>query len=149
MSLAKKGKPLSKEAKENRPSRKGSSNSFYGKEHTKESKKKISDSKKGQNSGDQHYFYGKNHSQSTKEKISKAKQGMQAKEDNPFWGKEHSKKTCAELAKKCGKLTEEKVKTIRNEFKKGIKTQLQLAKEFSVSPAALCLIINRKTWKHI
>jgi hypothetical protein len=58
------------------PNGKGPLNSFYGKKHTKESKRLMSESQKGE----KNHFYGKNHSETTKrtiaEKTSKLKKGI-------------------------------------------------------------------------
>lgn len=48
----------------------GELNHFYGKHHTEESKKKISQSRKGKNVGEDHPFYGKHHTEETKQKNS-------------------------------------------------------------------------------
>ena len=47
----------------------GEGNPFYGKHHTEETKKKISNSRKGKNVGENHHFYGKHHSEDSLEKI--------------------------------------------------------------------------------
>lgn len=46
------------------------------------------------------------------------------------------------------KLTEDDVRQIRSEQKRGV-LQKELAERFGVSRAAICLIINRKHWPHI
>ena len=56
-------------------SRKGNKNHFYGKHHTEETKKKLSEAHKGMHNGSNNPFYGKHHSLETKEKISKANKG--------------------------------------------------------------------------
>ncbi len=53
----------------------GEKNPFYGKHHSDETKRKLSESKKG-----------KHHSEETKRKLSEANKG----EKNPFYGKHHS-----------------------------------------------------------
>jgi group I intron endonuclease len=73
----------------------GEKNGMYGKKHTDESKKKMSNPKFGQNNG----MYGKKHSEETKKKISDKLIG----EANPFYGKKHSEETkqkISETAKK-------------------------------------------------
>lgn len=47
------------------------------------------------------------------------------------------------------KLTEEKVKTLRNAYATGIYTQMELAKKFKVSRVLVSDITRRKTWNHI
>lgn len=58
---------------------KGEGNPFYGKHHTEESKRKISESRKGQYNGEKHPFYGKHHSDESKQAISKKRQGKGGK----------------------------------------------------------------------
>ncbi len=48
----------------------GEGNPFYGKHHSDETKKKISDSLKGKYQGEKHPFYGKHHSKESLQKIS-------------------------------------------------------------------------------
>jgi hypothetical protein len=63
----------------------GDKNPFYGKKHSAESRKKMSDA----SSGEKNYFYGKSLSEDHKKKISESKKG----EKNPFYGKSHSDET--------------------------------------------------------
>jgi len=63
----------------------GKNNSFYGKTHTNEVKKMLSDKSKMM-SGPNHPQYGKSLSDATKSKMSKALSG----ESNPFYGRSHS-----------------------------------------------------------
>lgn len=46
-------------------------------------------------------------------------------------------------------LNEEKVRQIRKIHAGGGLTMLQVANQFGVSPANVCLIVNRKSWKHV
>ena len=48
----------------------GEKNPFYGKHHTEETKKKMSESKKGIQVGEKNPFYGKTHSEEVKQKLS-------------------------------------------------------------------------------
>ena len=58
---------------------KGENHPMYGKHHSEEAKRKMSETQKGEKS----YWYGKKHSEETKQKMSKARQG----ENNPMYGK--------------------------------------------------------------
>ena len=51
----------------------GENNPFYGKHHTEETKKKISEARKGKTQGENHPFYGKHHSQESLNKISQSR----------------------------------------------------------------------------
>lgn len=74
---------------------KGENHHFFGKHHTEETKKKISEAQKGENN----HMYGKHHTEEVKEKMRKPKpdeykQKMSEKrkgEGNPYYGKKHSK----------------------------------------------------------
>ena len=48
----------------------GEKNAFYGKHHTEESKKKLSDALKGKLAGENNPFYGQTHSEETKQLLS-------------------------------------------------------------------------------
>jgi hypothetical protein len=60
----------------------GDKNPFYGKKHSAESRKKMSDA----SSGEKNYFYGKSLSEDHKKKISESKKG----EKNCWYGKSFS-----------------------------------------------------------
>lgn len=68
----------------------GENNSFYGKHHSEESKKKISEANKVR-SGEDTAFYGKHHSEETKAQLSMLQtKRLSVPENNPFYGKHHS-----------------------------------------------------------
>ena len=86
------GKPMSDEQKEKlrgeRPYAQGENNYFYGKKHSEETKKKLSELAKGRKpseetllkrsiamSGENNHFYGKNLSEEHKQKLSEAHKG--------------------------------------------------------------------------
>ncbi len=53
----------------------GERNNFYGKHHTEETKKKISEAKKGKGAGEDNPFYGKHHTEEARRKVSEANKG--------------------------------------------------------------------------
>ena len=57
----------------------GQKNPFYGKHHSEETKKKISQNRKGKAVGKDHPMYGKKHSKETLDKMSKNRQGKGGK----------------------------------------------------------------------
>lgn len=57
----------------------GKGNPFYGKHHTEETKKKISDNRKGKTSGESHPMYGKHHLNESLIKMSENRQGKGGK----------------------------------------------------------------------
>ena len=63
----------------------GENHPMYGKRHTEESKKNMSDAQKGENNG----FYGKHHSEKSKRKMSSTRKG----ENHNLYGKHHSEET--------------------------------------------------------
>lgn len=90
----------------------GEDNPFYGKHHTTETKKILSDYSK-QRTGEKNPFYNKHHSEETKQKISTANSGSKRSdelkqymsirnsgENNPFYGKKHSEETKKILSEK-------------------------------------------------
>lgn len=46
-------------------------------------------------------------------------------------------------------LTVDEVTQIRNLYSDGAANMYQLAIQFQISPANVCMIVNRKTWKHV
>lgn len=87
---------------------------MYGKTHTEETKKKISQAIKGENNP----FYGKVHTEETKKKISQAISG----ENHPFYRMkriEHSKRMKGENNPFYGKTHSEEIKKKLSEINKG------------------------------
>ena len=79
-SISLKGKTHSNEWSEKMSKKfSGKGNPFYGKHHTEETKKKISESRKGKMTGKNHPMYGKKHSQEDLDKMSKNRQGKGGK----------------------------------------------------------------------
>lgn len=89
--------------------RKGSKNNMYGKNHSEESIKKMSENR-GDARGEKNSFFGKHHTQETKDIISKMNIGrvvsdeerlmrsvINSGERNPFYGKKHSQETIEKI----------------------------------------------------
>lgn len=89
---------ISKKAKERYKNKKN--HPMYGKHHTKTSKSKISEAKKGRNCGDSNHFYGKKHTDEARDKISKSRIGKYAGDKNP------SAKAVVQLDKENGEVIE-------------------------------------------
>lgn len=68
----------------------GELNSFYGKHHTEETRKKISDARKNY-AGENHPLYGKHHTEETKRKISKSLSGREVSEETKIKLREAAK----------------------------------------------------------
>jgi hypothetical protein len=64
-----------------------------GKKHSKETKKFMSENRKGRNTGVDNSFYGKTHTQEGRRAISEKLKGRFCGELNPFYGKNHSEVT--------------------------------------------------------
>ena len=60
----------------------GSANPMYNKHHSIESRKKMSESRKGKHTGEDNHFYGKKHSLESRKKMSESRTG----EKNHKWG---------------------------------------------------------------
>lgn len=100
----------------------GEKNPMFGKTHTPETRKKISENLTGKYQGDKNPNYGRKHSveirtkmsisakgrkvtQETKDKLSKALTGKRVGDKHPMWGKNHSeesKKKTSESLKRIG-----------------------------------------------
>lgn len=84
------------------PTMKTTNNPFYGKKHTTESKKKMSEARTGKYTGELNNFYGADHSgknngffghkhtEESRKKMSKTKAKMYVGKGNPFYGKHHT-----------------------------------------------------------
>jgi sRNA-binding regulator protein Hfq len=133
---------------------KGIKNGMYGKKHSDESKKKISESKKGTKSSDDtinklkdgrrkginHPLFGKNHSEESKKKISESKKGTIISDD-------HKKKISEKLLGKINKRSVSvsiynkegiKVITIATAFKRKLK-------EYDLPQALIASLDNNTT----
>ena len=64
----------------------GQEHPMYGRKHTEESKKKISESLKGRMAGENNPNYGKSMGEEQKKKISESLKGKMAGENNPMYG---------------------------------------------------------------
>lgn len=73
----------------------GEKNGMYGKTHTEEVRKNISQLKKGNT-----YFKGKKLSEETKQKLSESRKNKYTGEDNPFFGKHHTEETKQKIREK-------------------------------------------------
>jgi group I intron endonuclease len=132
-----------------------------GGKHTDETKKKISESKKGEKNpnwgkklSEEHRRkllesnLGKKHSDETKAKISKTKTGTK--------GKKHSDETKRKISESHqgekfygAKLTEKRVRMIKVMLRSDIKTHKQIAKLFGVTKQTIGDIKRGKSWSHI
>jgi len=74
--------------------RTGEKGPFWGRTHSKETRRKISETSKGRNKGEKHHMWGKTHSEETRKKMSESLKG----EKNPFWGKTHSEKSIKKIS---------------------------------------------------
>ena len=74
---------------------KGEKNGMFGKTHTEEVKKRLSEASKGRPS----ILKGTHLSEETKKKLSEARKGRFTGKDNPFYGKKHSQETIDKIKK--------------------------------------------------
>ena len=81
---------------------KGENHHFFGKHHTEETKKKISEAQKGENN----HMYGKHHTEETKKKMSEARKG----EKHPMYGKTGEKHPKSKSVVQIDQTTNEVVK---------------------------------------
>lgn len=175
ISEANKGKKASEETKlKMSEQRKGENNNFFGKSHTEETKKNISDSlKQGYSDGSIiHPWEGKNHSNQTKELISESMKIVWENQPHPMLGKNHSEESKNKMSesRKGKKLSEDHIKTISNRTKEENNPKAKLNKEqiieikklllqgqqqkeiaikFNIDPTTVSNIKVGKTWKNV
>jgi group I intron endonuclease len=90
---------MSSEERKQKYGKYGERNGMYGKTHTEEARKILSEIKKNKNTGEENSFFGKHHTKETKQKFSEiAKQRIGKK--NPFFGKHHTEETKEKLREK-------------------------------------------------
>lgn len=105
--------------------------------HSIESRKKMSENRRGKKMGNENSFYGKHHSDETKDKLKSKNTGV--------------KQPLSAVLKRC-KLTVEQVLFIRSEISNCINKKEQVIKcqklmaQFNISYANIRLIITRKRW---
>ena len=151
---------------------KGENNPMYGKTHTPEVRKKISETTKGRRLyGERNGMFGKTHTKEAKEKISKAFQ----EKGHPWLGRKHSEESRNKMSKSAkgrvvsystrlkksdqqkgekninSKISEEQVLQIRELYKLDPNkySQKNLADLFGVKQAAISKIVTGRTWKHV
>lgn len=117
---------------------------MLGRQHTPETKAKISKATAGKNNP----FYGKTHSKKTKEKIRQAGKKYEPTEDT----KRRISASMKEISKGSdntqAKLTEEEVLKIKISLELGVRPIL-LAKHFNVSKQTICDIKKGRKWTHV
>ena len=119
-----------------------------GKFHTKESKQKISDAKKGKMVGENSPLYGKSPTKETRQKLREAWKRRKARGDVPWIkDKKHSDIVRKKMAKSHEIFPNAVVREIRGLYKQGI-AQQQIADVFNVNQSTISHIVNYKTYKH-
>ena len=109
---------IEKLAKDYEAAMKDVAEAMKGKHHSEESKKKMSEAKKGE----KHPMYGKHLSEETRRKISEAEKGKLTGEKHPFYGKHHSEKTKKKISEaEKGKPRSEETKKKISEARRGEK----------------------------
>lgn len=76
----------------------GSNNPMFGKPRSKETKMKLSELRKGKFVGEDNPFYGKQHTKEAKQKMSEKRKGKFTGKDNSFYGKKHTDETKKKLS---------------------------------------------------
>jgi hypothetical protein len=82
--------------------RTGEKNPMFGKSHTKEVCKRLSENHKGLQAGEKNGMFGKSRPQELKDKLSNLYKGVKVGEKNPFFGKTHSEETKKIISQKRG-----------------------------------------------
>lgn len=154
----------------------GEKNGMWGKSHTEETKKKISNLNNGKKLTSEQKLKisesskGRICSEEKKLKISNSNKGrkfttnhkfklseaskLRINDKNSFYGKTHNEENKNKISisnrgenNGLSKLTESNIIEIRNLY--GTLTQKHLSEKFGVSKSSISDIINRKSWKHI
>lgn len=101
--------------------------------------------KRGRNNS----FFGKNHSESTKRKMAFAKNGKYLGANNPNYGKSHSHNAKQLMAtNRATKLTPEKVIEIKRLLSEGVK-HLEIANQFDVARTVITRINSGARWSSV
>jgi len=127
---------------------------------SEETKKLMSEKKKGKYSGKNSPHYGKHHSEETKRKQSEKKIGKYLGKNNPNYGKHCSEEWKKEHSEKMrGKfkgdknpssiLTEKNVIEIWKYLNEGILTQIEIGKKFGVNNTTISKINVGKNWHYL
>lgn len=111
---------------------------FYGKTHSEEARKKISEAAKGRTSP----MKGKQCSKESKQKMSDAKKGKSP------WNKGLNGVQSGEKHP-LAKLTNIIVAQIREEYKNNNISQKELGEKYNISQSVISSIIHFKTWKNV
>lgn len=121
----------------------GENNYMYGRNHTKETKKRISDlvSKRGGHFGKNNPMYGKKQSEETKNKISKAKTGKKRSEES----KKQQSREMRRLRKKQGHVFPTRENEAKALYDAGWST-CAIAKEFGLSQCVVYRAMQRRGW---
>ena len=122
---------------------KGENNSFYGKCHTEETKKKMSLNHPDV-SGENGYFYGKKHTEEAKRKNSEAHKGKKLSDEQK---EKISIKTRGENNPQ-SKITETDIIEIIRLIIDGMQMK-KITEIYKMSMTNICDIKNNKVWKHI
>lgn len=112
---------------------------------TKETRKRISDSRKGKYDGKNHPMFGKRHSELSKERMSISNKGLMRTEKTK---KKISKAKKGEKNPQA-KTTEAQVLRIRKLWACGTYKIIELARLFDLTYGIVFYIVHRKSWKHI
>jgi len=138
----------------------GEKNPMFGKKHSDESKKKISEERKGKSFGEKNPMFGKEHSIETRQKISKSSFGKKMSietrnkiskrlsgENHPFYGKHHSEETRNKIGNKNrGKKPSDETRKLFSEMRRGEKNNM-FGKKHSVETIKLLSEMRRGKYK--
>jgi len=122
----------------------GAKNPNFGKHRSEETKKKISEARKGKNCGEENPFYGKCHTEETKKKIGdKMKKRLENKEKHPLFGKHHTEESKEKMSVAKIVLSDQEHLEILQKYNSGEYSQKALAVEYKVSESCIRLALQR------
>lgn len=129
----------------------GENHPMYGKHHTDEAKRKISEGLKGVMAGENNPQYGTHKSDETKKKLSASLKGKLSGEKHPFYGKHLSEETKRKISESSvgKKRSEETKKNISNALTGHVVTEEARAKMSATKKGKYCGINNPMYGKHL
>lgn len=93
--------------------------------------------------GDKNFFYGKKHSDEAKKKISESHKGKYDGEKNPFYGKTHSLENREKISKnQPPALTQDQAKEIHEKFNPNTYDKQSLAEEYKVTSTTIRAVLK-------
>jgi group I intron endonuclease len=99
--------------------------------------------------GKHNSFYGKHHSRETKKKMSDKKQGRYEGANNPNYGKKQSSATRLKMSENRGKLIKGQVLEIVLMLKEGVLSHEEISRKYKIARTVVTRISNGTRWANV